>query len=148
MNLDGMQRNLSYMISEQMGRDILTGVLPVGYRFVADDIQKRYGVSRTAVREALVTLTTKGLLTSKPNVGIRISPSDHWHLLDPDVMAWAPLDGWLAASARALYTRLLADVPTAESYVAGEPLVKQLLEQLARFAPRAEDTPAGELVAP
>lgn len=46
-------------------------------------------VSRTAYREAIRILSAKGLVESKPKVGTRITPRDRWHLLDPDVLAWA-----------------------------------------------------------
>lgn len=140
MTIDDMQRTLATVISEEMGRAILTGELPAGTRMVADDIQKRYGVSRTAVREALTALATKGLLTSKPNIGIIISPSDRWHLLDADVLAWAPTEGWIAASARALHARMLADPAAAADYLAGDPLIRHLVNELARFTPTPEDT--------
>lgn len=136
MNLiDDTRRTLAHVISQQMGREILTGELPAGHRLVAEEVQKRYGVSRTAVREALVILTSKGLLTSKPNVGILISPSDRWHLLDRDVLAWAPADGWIAADARLLYTRLVSNAENCADYIAGDPMVKQLLDGLRRFTP-------------
>ncbi len=47
-----------------------------------------YGVSRTAVREAIKTLNGKGLLVSKPKVGSRVEPRERWNLLDRDVLAW------------------------------------------------------------
>jgi DNA-binding FadR family transcriptional regulator len=46
-------------------------------------------VSRTAYREAVRILSAKGLVTSRPRVGTRVSPLEEWHLLDPDVLAWA-----------------------------------------------------------
>lgn len=139
MTIDDMHRTLAQVVSEQMGRAILTGELPAGTRMVADDIQKNYGVSRTAIREALAILSSKGLLTSKPNVGIHISPSDRWHLLDTDVLRWAPADGWIAASARALHATLLADPATAAGYLAGDPFAMHLVNTLARFTPAPED---------
>lgn len=45
-------------------------------------------VSRTAYREALRMLSAKGLISSKPRSGTRVSPESEWHLLDPDVLAW------------------------------------------------------------
>jgi DNA-binding FadR family transcriptional regulator len=46
-------------------------------------------VSRTAYREAVRILAAKGLVESKPKVGTKISPREAWHMLDPDVLAWA-----------------------------------------------------------
>ncbi len=46
------------------------------------------GVSRTVLREALRTLTSKGLIESRPRVGTRVRPKHAWNLLDVDVLDW------------------------------------------------------------
>ena len=78
-----------------IARDI--GVLIVSGRYrpghvldgeVAASSQRR-SVSRTAYREAMRILSAKGLVNSRPRVGTRVSPLEEWHLLDPDVLAWA-----------------------------------------------------------
>jgi DNA-binding FadR family transcriptional regulator len=45
-------------------------------------------VSRTVLREALRTLTSKGLIESRPRVGTRVRPKHAWNLLDVDVLDW------------------------------------------------------------
>jgi len=45
-------------------------------------------VSRSAYREAVLILTAKGLVHSRPKIGTRVTELDQWHLLDPDVLAW------------------------------------------------------------
>jgi DNA-binding FadR family transcriptional regulator len=47
-----------------------------------------FGVSRTVLREALRTLTSKGLIESRPRVGTRVRPRAAWNLLDVDVLDW------------------------------------------------------------
>ena len=49
---------------------------------------ERYGVSRTALREAIKGLEAKHMLRSKPRVGTLVLPQEDWALLDPDVLAW------------------------------------------------------------
>ena len=50
---------------------------------------EKLDVSRTAYREAVRILSAKGLVESKPKVGTKVTSRDRWHLLDPDVLAWA-----------------------------------------------------------
>ncbi|WP_186022904.1 FadR/GntR family transcriptional regulator [Burkholderia gladioli] len=46
------------------------------------ELMLSFGVSRTVLREALRTLTSKGLIESRPKVGTRVRPRDAWNLLD------------------------------------------------------------------
>lgn len=46
-------------------------------------------VSRTAYREAIRILAAKELVVSKPKVGTKVNAKSNWHILDPDVLAWA-----------------------------------------------------------
>jgi DNA-binding FadR family transcriptional regulator len=52
------------------------------------EIQSEFGVSRTAVREAVRLLSAKGLTESRPKTGTRVKPKTAWNLLDPDVLRW------------------------------------------------------------
>jgi DNA-binding FadR family transcriptional regulator len=47
-----------------------------------------YNASRTVVREAIKSLSAKGLIASRPKVGSRVEPKMRWNLLDRDVLAW------------------------------------------------------------
>jgi DNA-binding FadR family transcriptional regulator len=46
------------------------------------------GVSRTVVREAIKSLVAKGLVTTGPKVGTRVTVSERWNWFDPHVVAW------------------------------------------------------------
>lgn len=46
------------------------------------------GVSRTAVREAISVLVSKGMVVSKPGEGSIVQPLSSWMLLDPEVLCW------------------------------------------------------------
>jgi DNA-binding FadR family transcriptional regulator len=52
------------------------------------ELMERFGVSRTVLREALRTLTSKGLTESRPKIGTRVRPRPAWNLLDADMLEW------------------------------------------------------------
>lgn len=56
------------------------------------ELAERFGASRQAVREALKVLAAKGLVVSRRRAGTSVLPRSNWNLLDPDVIAWHPVD--------------------------------------------------------
>ncbi|HEV3430605.1 MAG TPA: FCD domain-containing protein [Paraburkholderia sp.] len=52
------------------------------------ELMERFDVSRTVLREALRTLTSKGLVESRPKVGTRVRERTAWNLLDADLLDW------------------------------------------------------------
>ncbi|MFD8493234.1 FadR/GntR family transcriptional regulator [Amycolatopsis sp. NPDC059657] len=81
-------RNLHARIVDELGRLIVTGVLGDGQPLVPEDIGRRFGASRTVVREALRVLESKGMVAARPRVGTWTLPPDDWDAIDPDVIAW------------------------------------------------------------
>ncbi|MDE2163408.1 MAG: FadR family transcriptional regulator [Alphaproteobacteria bacterium] len=77
-------------IARDLGTAIMSGVYQPGDLLTGEVASsERLAVSRTAYREAVRILAAKGLVESKPKVGTKVSSKDKWHLLDPDVLAWA-----------------------------------------------------------
>lgn len=76
-------------VAEALGTRIVRGEFPPGgilpneARWASD-----FRVSRSVVREAIKMLAAKNLLTSRPKVGSRVEPREHWNLLDHEVLAW------------------------------------------------------------
>ncbi len=76
-------------IVRALAQEILTGALAPGDKLPLEaDLLERFGVSRTALREALKTLSAKGFLNVKTRVGTRVSDSVHWNFFDKEVLAW------------------------------------------------------------
>ena len=81
--------SLHRAVAQDIGARILGGEFPAGALLPNEAAWcKRFGVSRTAVREAIKMLMGKGLILSRPRIGSRVQPRDHWNLLDRDVLAW------------------------------------------------------------
>ncbi|HWA91050.1 MAG TPA: FadR/GntR family transcriptional regulator [Rhizomicrobium sp.] len=85
----GRGQNLTYSIAEDLGVAIVTGTYSSNSPFpVEAELCKRYGVSRSILREAVKMLTAKGLLGSRPRRGTWVQDEENWNLLDPDVLRW------------------------------------------------------------
>lgn len=85
--------NLSFRVTEELGRAIVTGENAPDESLPTEaELCERFGVSRTAVREAVKMLAAKGLVSSKPRRGIRVMRAENWNLFDTDVLLWS-LDG-------------------------------------------------------
>ena len=85
----GRGQNLTYSIAEDLGVAIVTGTYSSKKPFpVEGELCRRYGVSRSILREAVKMLTAKGLLDSRPRRGTWVQDEGRWNLLDPDVLRW------------------------------------------------------------
>jgi DNA-binding FadR family transcriptional regulator len=81
--------SLHHSVAQDIGARILKGEFAPG-TLLPNEAEwcRAYGVSRTAVREAIKMLAAKGLIVSRPKIGSRVQPRDAWNLLDRDVLAW------------------------------------------------------------
>ncbi|MGH8780979.1 FadR/GntR family transcriptional regulator [Paraburkholderia sp.] len=77
----------------RVARDLATAILRGDYAPESilpreAELMDAFGVSRTVLREALRTLTSKGLIESRPRVGTRVRARAAWNLLDADLLEW------------------------------------------------------------
>jgi DNA-binding FadR family transcriptional regulator len=81
--------NLNGQVIELLALRILRGDYAPGHVLPNEkELHKSLGVSRTTLREAIKTLSSKGLVSVGPSVGTRVRPALDWNLLDPDMMHW------------------------------------------------------------
>ena len=75
---------LSKKISTEIENAIITHKLEVGYKFPSElELCKQFGVSRTAVREALSMLNAKGLISVEKGRGIFVAKMSSKNVTDP-----------------------------------------------------------------
>ena len=85
----GNRTNLHGRIAEYLGVSILSGKIRPGEVLPTEAaLGVSLNVSRTAIREAVKVLTSKGLVEVRRKTGTRIRPKKDWNALDPDVLAW------------------------------------------------------------
>ena len=76
-------------LTRALAQRILEGTHRPGDRLpVEADLIAEFGVSRTALREAMRMLAAKGLIVSRKRAGTVVRPSRDWNLLDPDILGW------------------------------------------------------------
>jgi DNA-binding FadR family transcriptional regulator len=84
-----IQRDLHGTVAFELGSAILRGVYAPAQVLPREaELMETFNVSRTVLREALRTLTSKGLVESRPRVGTRVRAREAWNLLDADVLEW------------------------------------------------------------
>ena len=81
--------SVHHSVAHEIGSRIVRGDFPEGASLPNEAQWGEYfGVSRSAVREAIKILMAKGLLSSRPKVGTWVESRDRWNLLDRDVLSW------------------------------------------------------------
>jgi DNA-binding FadR family transcriptional regulator len=77
-----------------LGTDIVLGQFPAGTVLPPEaELIRRFGVSRTVLREGVKTLAAKGMVVSKTRVGTRVRERTAWNMFDTDVLRWCLAGG-------------------------------------------------------
>lgn len=76
-------------IARTLGQEILTGIHTPGANLPPEaELLTRFEASRTVLREAMKTLSAKGLVVLKTRVGTRVLNSSNWNFFDAELLAW------------------------------------------------------------
>ncbi|MBE3075901.1 MAG: FadR family transcriptional regulator [Actinobacteria bacterium] len=113
---------------DRLGLAICGGDLETGSVVRIDQLQERYGVSRSVVREAIQVLASMGLVASRRRVGVQVLPATRWNLYDPRVIRWR-----LASPERSAQLQSLTELRTAF-----EPAAARLAAQRASLDDASE----------
>ncbi len=88
-NSSAIVRNVHSQVADRIGMSIVRGDILAGEALPSEmQICELIAVSRTVVREAIRTLTGKGLVEARAKSGTRVRPPEQWNQLDPDVLRW------------------------------------------------------------
>jgi DNA-binding FadR family transcriptional regulator len=123
-------------IAEEIGSAIVAGRYgPAAVVPGEIELGRRYGASRTVVREALKLLSAKGLIESRKRTGTRARPSEAWNTLDADVLAWRLKDAKAEPKFVSDLLRVRAVVEPAAAAMAARSRTKRTLAAIdAAFA--------------
>lgn len=101
-------RGLHRKVLDQLGLAICGLDLVDGTVIKISDLEERYNVSRTVVREVLRVLESMGMVSSRRRIGVLVLPFSEWNLLDPQLIRWR-----LASQATIAQLRSLTELRTA-----------------------------------
>jgi len=95
-------------VLDELGLALCNGGLPAGSVVRIDELEQRYDVSRSVVREALRVLAAMGMVSSRRRVGVQVLPQSEWNLYDPQLIRWR-----LASPGRIAQLRSLTELRSA-----------------------------------
>ena len=75
-------------VLSRLGPAIVAGEPAPGEVLRLEQLEARYGVSRTVVREVVKVLESMHVVTSRRRVGVTVRPREEWNLFDPRMIRW------------------------------------------------------------
>lgn len=131
----------SQVIVDDYLRQIISGEIAEGQLLPTETVLiERYAVSRTAVREAIQTLATKGFVQIRQGSGSTVAPRSSWNVLDQDYLQ---ITGFGAAmfenllEAREVVEPAIAAIAAARAKIDDVAALRALVAELAA-APRRD----------
>lgn len=79
---------LHHSVLSRIGEDRVHGRVAAGDVLSMEQLEERYGVSRTVVREVVKVLESVGVATSRRRVGVTFQPESQWDALSPVIIHW------------------------------------------------------------
>lgn len=79
---------LHHSVLSRIGEDRVHGRVAAGDVLSMEQLEERYGVSRTVVREVVKVLESIGVATSRRRVGVTFQPESEWEALSPVIIHW------------------------------------------------------------
>lgn len=108
--------DLNRLVARQIFQAMLDGRFPPGSILPNEhQLANDLGVSRTALREAIKGLVSKGMLETRRKRGTLVLDRTAWNMLDPDVIAWSRRAGSRRVSEE-LWEALLSNLPELKSH--------------------------------
>ncbi|GGP60005.1 FadR/GntR family transcriptional regulator [Streptomyces abikoensis] len=84
----GAGQGLHARVLDSLGPAITAGEYPAGSVLRTDELEERFDVSRSVIREAIRVLESMNLVASRRRVGVTVLPADEWNVYDPRVIRW------------------------------------------------------------
>lgn len=86
--MENQGQGLHARVLESLGPAITAGEYGPGTVLRTDELEERFAVSRTVIREAVRVLESMCLVSSRRRVGVTVLPTEEWNVYDPQVIRW------------------------------------------------------------
>lgn len=126
------QEDLHHLVARRIFLAIAAGSYPEGSILPTEQaLSQELGVSRTALREAIKGLASKGMLETRRRRGTMVLDRSRWNMLDADVIGWLRRDDSRAVSEQ-LWETIRALLPALGTMAAARGLSPLRTSPLAR----------------
>lgn len=141
--VDGRARRKALKLHGLIAREVAGSILSGRYRpgqILEGEVAscRHLQVSRTTYREAMKIVMAKGMVRMVPRVGTRVTPSESWHWLDPEVSSWLLEYRPGPEQLRSLFELRRAVEPEAAFLSASRRRPEDVLRMRAALAPRSD----------
>ncbi|SNS10619.1 FadR/GntR family transcriptional regulator [Actinomadura mexicana] len=75
-------------VLDRLGMLITSGALPAGEVLRIEQLEARFEVSRSVIREAIRVLESMGMVRSRRRVGVTVAARPDWNVFDPQIIGW------------------------------------------------------------
>ncbi|MBB4944453.1 DNA-binding FadR family transcriptional regulator [Streptosporangium album] len=79
---------LHHSVLDKLGMLIASNDLNAGQVLKIEELEVRFGVSRSVIRETIRVLESMGLVSSRRRVGVTVAARAEWNLFDPRIIRW------------------------------------------------------------
>ncbi len=126
--------DLSQIVARKIFAAIMAGHFPEGSILPNEAVLgESLGVSRTALREAIKGLSSKGMLETRRRRGTQVTDRDHWTMVDCEVISWTR-KGADDSISEELWQGLSVVMPEIARLTASRPQAGQFGDALSRGA--------------
>jgi len=111
-------------IASHLIRQIIEGDLAAGTLLPTEtELVRRFSVGKSAVREAVRIVSTKGLVEVVQGSGMRVTPRQRWNLIDPELISI--IGGSLVTNVHLMELRMALE-PSIAAHAAGRATSEQI----------------------
>ena len=126
--------NLDHLVAREVFLAILSGAFPAGSVLPNElDLAQQLNVSRTALREGIKGLVSKGVVDARRKRGTLVLEPANWNMLDKDLIAWQRRAGSTRRVSDSLWEALQVALPALAAMASARRNLEEINSAAAAF---------------